>query len=58
MNSAPCKDCKKRQLHCHDVCERYAAFKEEIDVANRRRKEYEAAMRPSEAYFKAIRGRR
>ena len=49
MNSAPCKDCKKRQLHCHDACERYAASKEEIDEANRRRKEYEAAMRPSEA---------
>lgn len=24
--TAPCKDCQKRQLHCHSSCEEYKAF--------------------------------
>lgn len=58
MVRVPCKGCKNRQVHCHETCEIYAAYKEDIAAANRRRKEYEASIRPSESYFKAIRGRR
>jgi hypothetical protein len=26
--TAPCKDCTKRQLHCHSICEDYKAYRE------------------------------
>lgn len=27
MTQAPCKDCKDRQLGCHDKCNKYLGFK-------------------------------
>lgn len=35
----PCKDCPDRALHCHSACEKYAAFRAEVDAANARRRE-------------------
>ena len=29
MNRTPCKDCRKREIGCHAVCEEYLAFREE-----------------------------
>lgn len=26
MKQAPCRSCKKRELHCHSTCEDYIAF--------------------------------
>lgn len=26
--TAPCKDCTKRRLHCHSICEAYKAFRQ------------------------------
>lgn len=26
---SPCKDCKKRDIHCHSVCEEYIAYQDE-----------------------------
>lgn len=26
-----CKDCTKRQLHCHSTCEDYKQFRKELD---------------------------
>lgn len=28
---APCKDCEKRQVNCHDNCTRYSAYKAQIN---------------------------
>ena len=25
---APCKDCAKRQLHCHSICEAYREYRQ------------------------------
>ena len=39
---APCKDCPDRYLNCHDQCEKYKEYKEELDrVREIRNKEYE-----------------
>ena len=26
--TAPCKDCQRRQLHCHSSCEEYKSFEQ------------------------------
>lgn len=31
--NGPCKDCPDREASCHGKCERYAAFRAEIDRA-------------------------
>lgn len=28
----PCKDCQNRRTACHDTCERYKAYKAELDA--------------------------
>ncbi len=30
---APCKDCKERYLNCHDKCEKYKAYRLELEKA-------------------------
>jgi hypothetical protein len=35
--TAPCKDCQKRQLHCHSSCEEYKAFKQYRDSIREQR---------------------
>ena len=32
--SAPCKDCKDRELGCHDWCQLYREFRKELDQYN------------------------
>lgn len=40
--SAPCKGCADRVLHCHSTCERYKQYKSLVDAQNRKRRaEYE-----------------
>lgn len=40
--SAPCKGCVDRVLHCHSACERYKQYKSLVDAQNQqRRAEYE-----------------
>lgn len=36
--TAPCKDCKRREIGCHGKCEEYAAFRARIalEIAKRR----------------------
>ena len=31
IGNAPCKDCKKRQIGCHQTCESYACWRNEKD---------------------------
>ena len=41
--SAPCKGCTDRVLHCHSNCTKYKQYKSLVDAQNRqRRAEYEA----------------
>lgn len=37
---APCLNCDKRHLACHDKCKGYKEFKERHELAKERRKEY------------------
>lgn len=30
--TTPCKDCPSRHTACHDTCERYKAYKTELDA--------------------------
>lgn len=32
---SPCKNCLDRKLHCHSTCEKYIAFRKELDSQNR-----------------------
>ena len=32
--TAPCKDCSRRQLHCHSSCEDYREYREYRDRVN------------------------
>lgn len=31
--NSPCKNCTKRQLHCHSQCEAYADYKRKLEIA-------------------------
>lgn len=31
--NSPCKNCPKRQLHCHSQCEAYAEYKRKLEIA-------------------------
>ena len=31
MSKSPCKDCVDRQVGCHSTCEKYIAFRKELD---------------------------
>lgn len=33
---APCKDCTEREVGCHGRCERYKAWRKDLDEKNRR----------------------
>ena len=33
-----CKDCTDRQIGCHSNCERYKAFREQLDKINEQKK--------------------
>ena len=35
--TGPCKDCLKRELHCHSSCEEYKAFKQYRDSIREQR---------------------
>ena len=37
-----CKDCTDRHEACWGKCEKYKAWKSQLDEVNKRRKEYEA----------------
>lgn len=39
MIMSPCKDCKKRHIGCHDKCDIYLKYKEEIRAFNKKAKE-------------------
>ena len=39
MNKAPCKDCKYRQLGCHDYCLPFLEFKEMNETMRMRKAE-------------------
>ena len=51
MAQAPCKGCQERKLACHDTCEKFAAFRKELEAENEKRKKvvrsYEYASRSS-----------
>ena len=34
---APCKDCPERKLHCHDGCERYQAYNDQMITIRKHR---------------------
>lgn len=38
MNNNGCKDCTDRQIGCHSTCERYKAFREQLDKINEQKK--------------------
>lgn len=35
--NAPCKDCPDRHAVCHDICEKYQAFRRERQEISRKR---------------------
>lgn len=35
--SAPCKNCKKRVLHCHGTCKAYIAYQKELEILREQR---------------------
>jgi hypothetical protein len=35
---APCKNCMQRNLGCHSKCDKYQAFRTELDSINAKRK--------------------
>lgn len=37
--TAPCKDCKRREIGCHGKCEEYAAFRARNERESARRRE-------------------
>lgn len=39
-----CKGCTERRILCHNSCEKYAAFKEEVANFNKNKKEYEDSL--------------
>ena len=39
MNKPPCKNCKYRQLGCHDYCLPFLEFKEVNEVIRERKRE-------------------
>jgi hypothetical protein len=60
MNVTPCKDCKDRFIECHITCERYKAFKEELNVmkaniASKKSLEFDLADRTREGISKMLR---
>lgn len=56
--TAPCKNCKDRYLGCHDHCDKYKAFKEEIKkLRNSDSKEYEIRDYVRKAVLRNTKGR-
>ena len=43
MTDPGCKDCAERHEGCHSRCERYKAFRKELDDKNRRKRLENAA---------------
>lgn len=35
-----CFNCKERKLYCHDICEKYAVMKNEIQTINIKKRQY------------------
>ena len=51
---APCKDCSGRKLHCHDTCERYQEYNEQmVQIRNRRAEK----VKTNDAIYSAAIGR-
>ena len=65
-DTPPCKDCKKRCMACHTVCEKYKKWKTEHDnkkaeIAAKRKTENEilaAKLEFSENYRRKTKGKR
>lgn len=49
MSNNVCRDCKDRQLYCHATCEKYLAFRKELDERNE-------AIRDAKAKDEALNG--
>lgn len=32
MKNSPCKDCRERQIACHDRCEKYTTWRKERNI--------------------------
>lgn len=42
--NVPCRNCKEREEGCHSKCERYSAFKEEVERIRKTEKKAKANM--------------
>ena len=38
MMEVPCKDCKRRQIRCHTVCQMYSEFLKQNEIVKENRK--------------------
>lgn len=38
--TAPCKDCPRRQLHCHSTCTAYKEFRQHMDELHAEKMKY------------------
>lgn len=60
--NSPCKDCTKRQLHCHSKCKAYAEYKQKLEIArekeNKRAEENNFNYAERRAVRKIMRGKR
>lgn len=53
-NMAPCRDCQSRTIspvNCHDVCEKYKQYREELEKARLNEKEEKARFNQCERYM-------
>lgn len=38
IRMTPCKDCQDRFVGCHSQCDKYSAFRKQVDMINHNRK--------------------
>ena len=57
MSFAPCKDCTKRELGCHDRCDDYKLFKAELERVRKNRDD-ELRFRKNPRIEKLVRDKR
>lgn len=54
MITAPCKDCKKRELGCHSKCEEYLNFRVEKENEYKEKNRIENIERPTYGVVRVI----
>lgn len=56
--NSPCKDCTDRAVGCHGKCEKYQAYRLEVDKLRMARAELDFAHDPLNGYFRTRKAHR